>query len=102
MRTRAHLLVIAMLIGIALVPRVAFADNLDSLVKELSADSERVRLSAVLNLTKLGDVRGIDPLVKVIANDSDKKVRSAAAVGLGVLGASASKAQKAKAIAAPG
>ncbi|MGE0396898.1 MAG: HEAT repeat domain-containing protein [Kofleriaceae bacterium] len=99
MRTKVHLLVIALLIGIA-APRVAFADNLDSLVRELSADSERVRLSAVLNLTKLGDVRGIDPLVRVIANDSDKKVRSAAAVGLGVLGASASKAQKAKAVAA--
>ncbi|MFN0253923.1 MAG: HEAT repeat domain-containing protein [Kofleriaceae bacterium] len=97
--TSALLLVIAMLMGIAL-PRVAFADNVDSLIRELDASSERVRLSAVLNLTKLGDVRGIDPLVKVIANDSDKKVRSAAAVGLGVLGASASKAQKAKALAA--
>lgn len=104
MRTKGFspswLLVITMLVITLLVPRLALADNLDSLVKELSADSERVRLSAVLNLTKLGDVRGIDPLVKVIANDSDKKVRSAAAVGLGVLGASASKAQKAKAVAA--
>ncbi len=100
MRTKVHLVVIAMLIGIALLPRLAFADNLDSLVKELGADSERVRLSAVLNLTKLGDVRGIDPLVKVIADDSDKKVRSAAAVGLGVLGAAANKTQKAKALAA--
>lgn len=93
-------MVIAVLIGIVLAPRFASADNLSSLVSELDASSERVRLSAVLNLTKLGDVRAIDPLVKVIANDSDKKVRSAAAVGLGVLGASASKAQKAKAIAA--
>lgn len=100
MRTKVHLLVIALLIGIALVPRLAFADNLDSLVRELDADSERVRLSAVLNLTKLGDVRAIDPLVKVLANDSDKKVRSAAAVGLGSLGATASKAQRQKAVAA--
>lgn len=99
MRTPSWLLVIVMLISIA-IPRFAFGDNLDSLVRELDAGSERVRLSAVLNITKLGDVRGIDPLVKVIANDSDKKVRSAAAVGLGVLGASASKAQKAKALAA--
>ncbi len=97
---KVHLLVIAMLIGIVLLPRDAFADNVDVLIKELGADSERVRLSAVLNLTKLGDERAIEPLIKVIANDSDKKVRSAAAVGLGSIGASAPKALKQKAIAA--
>ena len=104
MRTKGYpaswVLAIAMLLGIVVVPRLSFADNLDSLVRELDADSERVRLSAVLNLTKLGDPRAIDPLIRVIANDGDKKVRSAAAVGLGALGASASKAQKQKAIAA--
>jgi hypothetical protein len=101
MRTKASwLLVIAMLTSIVFIPRLALADNLDSLVRELDASSERVRLSAVLNITKLGDVRGIDPLINVIANDSDKKVRSAAAVGLGSLGATASKTQKQKAIAA--
>jgi hypothetical protein len=57
--TSALLLVmIAMLIGTAL-PRFAYADNVDSLIRELDADSERVRLSAVLNLTKLGDAASI-------------------------------------------
>jgi hypothetical protein len=63
----------------------ARAQAVDKLAKDLESDSARVRLSAALNLTKLGDPRGILPLAKTLGNDSDAKVRSAAAVGLGKL-----------------
>jgi HEAT repeats len=64
----------------------AHADNVDELIRQLANDgSEKVRLSAALNLTKLGDQRAILPLVKAIGNDGDKTVRGAAAVGLGEL-----------------
>jgi len=92
--------VLAMFIVLA-IPRIALADNVDQLISELSDGSERVRLSAVLNLTKQGDARGIEPLIKVLANDSDKKVRSAAAVGLGIIVTPTTKKDlRAKAIAA--
>jgi hypothetical protein len=64
----------------------ARADNVDELIRQLEIDgSDKVRLSAALNLTKLGDQRAILALVKAIANDGDKTVRGAAAVGLGEL-----------------
>jgi len=62
----------------------ARADNVDQLINQLAtASSDKVRLSAALNLTKLADPRAILPLVKALGNDSDETVRSAAAVGLG-------------------
>src|SRR5262249_23126508 len=48
-------------------------------------DSDKVRLSAALNLTKLGDPRAILALAKAVGGDGDSKVRGAAAVGLGKL-----------------
>ncbi|HET7502482.1 MAG TPA: HEAT repeat domain-containing protein [Kofleriaceae bacterium] len=64
----------------------AHADNVDELIRQLETDgSDKVRLSAALNLTKLGDQRAILALAKAIANDGDKTVRGAAAVGLGEL-----------------
>jgi len=64
----------------------ARADNVDELVRQLETDdSDKVRLSAALNLTKLGDQRAILALAKAVGNDSDKTVRGAAAVGLGKL-----------------
>lgn len=64
----------------------AWADNVDELVRQLeNDDSDKVRLSAALNLTKLGDPRAILALAKAIGNDGDKSVRGAAAVGLGKL-----------------
>ena len=76
------LVAVALVLGSA---KLAHADNVDSLIGDLGADSDRVRLSAVLNLTKVGDARAIDPLIKTLTSDSDKKVRSAAAVGLGII-----------------
>ncbi len=64
----------------------ARADNVDALIKQLATDSsDKVRLSAALNLAKLGDARAILPLVKAVGIDSDENVRGAAAVGLGEL-----------------
>jgi hypothetical protein len=70
---------------IALRPEPARADRVDDLISELSSSSDRVRLSATLNLGKLGDPRAIDPLIQRLLNDSDKSVRSTAATGLGAL-----------------
>jgi len=64
----------------------AHADNVDELVRQLETDdSDRVRLSAALNLTKLGDPRAILTFAKAVGNDADEKVRGAAAAGLGKL-----------------
>ncbi|HEY0483074.1 MAG TPA: HEAT repeat domain-containing protein [Kofleriaceae bacterium] len=64
----------------------AHADNVGELVRQLeNDDSDKVRLSAALNLTKLGDARAVLPLTKALGNDTDKTVRGAAAVGLGKL-----------------
>lgn len=64
----------------------ARADNVAELVRQLSDDdSDKVRLSAALNLTKLGDPRAVLPLAKALGNDTDRTVRGAAAVGLGKL-----------------
>jgi hypothetical protein len=63
-----------------------FADNVEELIRQLETDdSDKVRLSAALNLAKLGDQRAILALAKAIGNDGDKTVRGAAAVGLGEL-----------------
>ena len=68
-----------------LVGNIARADNVDTLIGQLDDSSDKVRLSAALNLTKLGDTRAVLGLVKRLdANtESSKNVRSAAAVGLG-------------------
>lgn len=64
----------------------ARADNVDTLIRQLADDgSDKVRLSAALNLTKLGDPRAILPLAKALGNDTEATVRGAAAVGLGKL-----------------
>jgi hypothetical protein len=77
---------IALVLAALLGASVARADNVDELVRQLDGDaSDKVRLSAALNLSKLGDARAILPLIKAIGNDSDKTVRGAAAVGLGKL-----------------
>jgi hypothetical protein len=62
----------------------AHADSIDELIQQLGDGSDKVRLSAALNLTKLGDPRAIRPFVRALS-DGDKTVRAAAAVGLGKL-----------------
>jgi hypothetical protein len=76
---------------IALVAVLAYgaparADSVDDLIQQLkNDDSDKVRLSAALNLTKLGNPRAIPALVIAVTSDSDKNVRGTAAVGLGKL-----------------
>jgi hypothetical protein len=66
--------------------RPARADNVDELIQQLQGDdSDKVRLSAALNLTKLGNARAIPPLTRALLDDRDRSVRGAAAVGLGAL-----------------
>lgn len=72
---------------VLLLARTAHADNVETLIGQLEDSSDKVRLSAALNLTKLGDTKAILGLIKRLDsnNESSKNVRSAAAVGLGTL-----------------
>src|SRR4051812_3118968 len=86
---RALTIMAALLIVFRALP--AHADNVGELIKQLDDDSDKSRLAAVINLTKLGDQKAILPIVKVLGNDSDKDVRAAAAVALGKLVDSSTK-----------
>jgi hypothetical protein len=66
--------------------RVAYADNVSDLINDLQTNSsDKVRLSAALNLPKLQDNRAVPALVGALKNDSDKNVRGASALGLSTL-----------------
>lgn len=75
----------SLVVALLLLARVAHADGVDTLIKQLGDSSQKVRLAAALNLAKAEDDRAILPLAKTVVNDSDKDVRAAAAVGLGKL-----------------
>ncbi len=71
-------LLLLMLLGTS-----ASADNVDRLIKQLSSSSDyKVRISAALSLSKLGDQRAVWPFVKAL-RDSDKTVRGVSAASLG-------------------
>ncbi|MGE0550094.1 MAG: HEAT repeat domain-containing protein [Kofleriaceae bacterium] len=82
---RAVVITLALLVSLLSSAKPAHADNVDQLIGQLDDDSVKIRLSAALNLTKLGDARAIPPLAKLLGNDDDKNVRSIAAAGLGKL-----------------
>lgn len=85
---RAAVRVVSFAVALVVAGRAApaRADNLGELIRQLGDDdSDKVRLSAALNLTKLGDPRAILPLTKALGNDTEASVRGAAAVGLGKL-----------------
>jgi hypothetical protein len=69
---------------LVLVGGLALADKVDDLTKRLRDPDNKVRLSAALNLGKLGDKRAIAPLLGAL-RDSDKTVRGVAAAALGKL-----------------
>lgn len=73
------------LVAVMLPAAPALADNVATLIGQLSDSSDKIRLSATLNLTKLGDPRAIGPLTERLKNDDEKNVRGAAAKGLGSL-----------------
>jgi dipeptidyl aminopeptidase/acylaminoacyl peptidase len=63
----------------------ARADNVDTQIASLKDKSEKVRLSAVLSLSKLADDRAIAPLIAALGNDTDRNVRATTAVTLAKL-----------------
>ena len=88
------LLLVLALIIVASGPHVAFAGDVDDLVTQLKNDSsDKNRLSAALNLARLGDgsVNVLLALTKALNTDSDKNVRGACAVALGKLVTSSTK-----------
>lgn len=77
--------VFPLLILVFLLQSDAKADKVDQLIKQLETSSDyKVRLSAALNLAKIGDKRAIGPFIKAL-KDSDKTVRGVAAASLGKL-----------------
>lgn len=82
---RVALAIVVAIGGLAVTATPARADNVDILIKDVKTSGEyKVRLSAVLALARLGDKRGIVPLIGALS-DRDKTVRGAAAVALGKL-----------------
>lgn len=77
--------VFPLLILVFILQSDAKADKVDKLIKQLQTSSDyKVRLSAALNLAKIGDKRAIGPFIKAL-KDSDKTVRGVAAASLGKL-----------------
>jgi hypothetical protein len=77
-------LVVLLAVVAMLAPRIARADSEQVLIDQLKGDgSDKVRLAAAVNLTNVGTDKAILPLAKAVLNDSDERVRSAAAVALG-------------------
>ena len=78
------------LVGLAVLrPAPAFAeDRIAALGRMLGSSSEKVRLSAVLALAKLGEPRVDPPLIRAL-HDPSPRVRTVAAAALGQLDCSA-------------
>ncbi len=76
---------LAVIAAVMLHAAPARADNVDKLIEQLDDSSEKIRLSAVVNLTKLGDPRAIAPLIRRLKDDDNKNVRVLSASGLGTL-----------------
>lgn len=92
---RALLVLIARLCAAAVIALAALPstparaeDRIAALGRELGSSSEKVRLSAVLALAKLGEPRVTPPLIRAL-HDPSPRVRSVAAAALGQLDCSA-------------
>lgn len=74
---------LALLVTFRASERLAHADRVDDLIRQLRNENDfKVRLSAGLNLGKIGDKRAVGPLTDAL-RDSDKTVRGVAAAALG-------------------
>ena len=82
---------VVVVIALALAPTSARADNLSDLVGQLKKGDEKIRLSAVLGLSKLNDQRAVQPLIDAL-KDGDRNVRASAAIGLGKIVTASTKA----------
>jgi len=92
MHVKPARLIQLVVVVLALLATRAHAGQVESLIDQLNNDgTDKVRLSAAVNLAKLGDAKAILPLAKALLNDSDKNVRGACAVALGVLVTSSTK-----------
>jgi hypothetical protein len=73
------------LVAVAWLAGTALADAVDDLARQLRSDPDyKIRLSAALNLGRLGDRRAVGPLVEALG-DRDRTVRGVAAAALGKL-----------------
>jgi hypothetical protein len=71
-------------LAVTLLWRNANADNIDTLIQQLSDSSDRVRISAVLALTNQQSPRAIAPLSKTLLDRKEQKnIRGLAATALG-------------------
>ncbi|HEY1815841.1 MAG TPA: HEAT repeat domain-containing protein [Kofleriaceae bacterium] len=85
---------LVLVIVLAVAQSRSYASDVDDLVNTLKNDaSDKNRLSAALNLARLGDgsTNVLLALAKTLLNDSDKNVRGASAVALGKLVTSSTK-----------
>jgi hypothetical protein len=82
---RSWVLTVLIPVFVLLLQGTAAADSVDRLVAQLEGDSDhKIRLSAAINLGKLGDRRAIPALTSALS-DSNDSVRGAAAASLGNL-----------------
>lgn len=82
---RSWVLTVLIPVFVLLFPMTAAADGVDRLVAQLERDSDyKIRVSAAINLGKLGDKRAIPALTGALSDDNDN-VRGAAAASLGML-----------------
>lgn len=80
--SRLVLIVVALCVAVVGAPRAAHADEVTRLIGQLSKSRDyKVRLSAALNLKKIGDSRAI-PVFIAALKDKDKTVRGVAAASL--------------------
>jgi hypothetical protein len=81
---RSWILTVLIPVFVLLVRGTAVADSVDRLVAQLEDDDHKIRLSAAINLGKLGDKRAIPALTGALS-DSNDSVRGAAAASLGIV-----------------
>jgi hypothetical protein len=62
--------------------RSAYADSIDTSVKDTTAKAQKVRLAAVLALSKSKDARAVLAVSNAVTRDVDEKIRRVAALAL--------------------
>jgi hypothetical protein len=62
--------------------RSAYADSIDTSVKDTTAKAQKVRLAAVLALSKSKDARAVLAVSNTVTRDHDEKIRRVAALAL--------------------
>jgi hypothetical protein len=82
---RSWLLTVLIPLLVVLLQGTAAADSVDRLISQLEGESDyKTRVSAAINLGKLGDARAVPALISALTDDNEN-VRGAAAASLGSL-----------------